>query len=169
MRQQAGFTLIEIIAALVLVGIIAVFAGMFLSTGMRGALLARQAEENAQKAQIALSRLSLELRDINGGPAGGAPRVLTSSSIEYTSSATGLSGARKLAYNSGSHTITLDPASTSTAYTLVDGVSNCTMYSNGTSANSNITFTVTFSLTNTGASFSVTVKPRHTITTPVTS
>lgn len=175
MRKQSGFTLIELIAAIVLLGLIGTFATFFLSTGMRGMLIARQGEENAQRGQIALARVSLELRDVNGGPGtGGAPRVTPSltnaTAIEYTSSATGLSGStRQLAYNSANKVITLAPVNGGTAYTLVDGVSSCTMSTTGTSANSNITFTVTFRLDNSNANFSVTVKPRNTIVTPTTS
>lgn len=165
MHRQAGFTLIELIAAVVLLGFIAIFAGIFISTGMRGVLTARQAEENALKAQIALDRIALELRDISGGPGSGGAPIVTATNIQYTSSVAALSGTRRLAY-SGT-TITLTPTSGGTAYTLADGVSACTMSFSG--ATTGATITVTFSLTNTTGAFSITVKPRNAIPTPVTS
>lgn len=168
MRRQAGFTLIELIAAIVLMGFIAIFAGIFISTGMRGALTARQAQENALKAQIALDRISIELRDISGGPGSGSAPIVTATSIQYTSSAAALSGTRTLAYTgTTTRTITLTPASGGTAYTLVDGVSACTMSFTGTTTSA--TITVSFTLTNAPGSFTITVKPRNAIPTPVTS
>lgn len=166
MQKDAGFTLLEMVAAIVLIGFIAIFSAIFVSTGMRGALSSRQSEENALKAQIALDRIALELRDISGGPGTGGAPIVTGTSIRYTSSATGLSGStRRLSY-SGS-TITLAPVDGGTAYTLVDGVRTCAMSFSG--ATTGATITVTFTLTNTNGSFSITVKPRNAIPTPVTS
>ena len=79
MRRRHGFTLIELIASIVMAGIIAVFGGFFLTSGMKGELAARQAATNGQKAEMALERIALELRDASGGPgAGGAIAVRTS-------------------------------------------------------------------------------------------
>lgn len=171
MRRQAGFTLIELIAVMVILGFVGVFAGLFLSTGLRGNLAAQQAQENAQRGQIALQRISLELRDVNGGPgAGGTAPIVSAdnSTIRYTTDQTALSGTRTLAYSAAAGQITLTPAS-GVPQLLVDGVTACSMGSSGTSANHNIVFTVTFSLTGTTAPFSITVKPRNSIPTPVNS
>ncbi len=169
MRGQAGFTLIELIAVVVILGIVSVFAGFFLSTGMRGNLMAKQAQENAQKGQIALQRIALELRDVNGGPgAGNTTPIVTASSIQYTSSQAALDGTRTLAYNAISDQITLTPAS-GVAHPLLDDVASCTMNSTGQDTNRNIVFTVTFTLDGTAKPFSITVKPRHSIPTPVSS
>jgi len=169
MRRQAGFTLIELIAVLVILGIVAVFGGFFLSTGMRGNLIAQQAQENAQSGQIALQRIALELRDVDGGPGAGgtAPRV-TASSIEYTNSQAELDGTRTLAYSAASKRLTLTPAS-GAAQPLLDDVASCSMNSTGESTDHNIVFTVTFTLDGTATPFSITVKPRHSIAKPVSS
>lgn len=170
MRSQQGFTLIEIIAAVVLIGAISIFAAIFISSGTRSMYNARLAEENGQKAQAALNRIALELRDVNGGVgSGGAPQVLSGTSIVYTTSQTAYPGTRTLAYSSGSRTITLRPAAGGTAYTLVDGVSSCTMSFLGTTTDNSITFTVRFTLSNSGGTYSITVKPRNAIPTPLTS
>lgn len=60
--RQKGFTLIEIIVVLVLVGIMAALAGLGLTTGVRGYLIAAENAEMTQKAQLAMNRLSREIR-----------------------------------------------------------------------------------------------------------
>ena len=170
MRKQAGFTLIELIAVVIILGVVGAFASLFLSTGMRGALLARQTQENAQSGQIALQRISLELRDVNGGTsAGTAPQVVSGSSILYTSSQTALPGARVLAYDATNKRITVTPNTGQAAQILVENVESCTMTTTGASTSHDILFTVTFTLTGTSQNFSITVKPRNTIITPVVS
>jgi prepilin-type N-terminal cleavage/methylation domain-containing protein len=64
-RAQKGFTLVELIVTLVLVGIIGTFTTLFMYTGLNGYLRAKDTSEGALKAQIALDRISLELRDID--------------------------------------------------------------------------------------------------------
>ncbi|MBI5520116.1 MAG: prepilin-type N-terminal cleavage/methylation domain-containing protein [Desulfovibrio sp.] len=168
--QQAGFTLFELIAVTVILGIIGVFVGIMISTGASGSLTARIAEENAQKGQIALERISLELRDVNGGPgASNTAPLVTATNIQYTTSQASLSGTRTLAYDSANKRITITPASGGTARTLVDGVNACTMGYGGASGTYNITFTVSFTLTGTATPFSITVKPRNSINTPASS
>jgi prepilin-type N-terminal cleavage/methylation domain-containing protein len=170
MRRQAGFTLIELIAVMVILGIVAVFAGFFLSTGMRGNLMAQQAQENAQRGQIALQRIALELRDVNGGPgAGNTAPIVTASSIRYTSSQPALGGTRTLAYNAGAKQLRLTPIENGEEQLLLDKVASCTMSSTGQNTEHNILFTVTFTLDGTAKPFSITVKPRHGIPTPVSS
>jgi prepilin-type N-terminal cleavage/methylation domain-containing protein len=156
MKPQNGFTLIEIICSVVILGLIAVFGAMFIASGMRGALSARLAEENGQKAQIALQRIALELRDING-----TTTVVTGSSpyIRYVTGQTKLSGTRTIAYDGTAKTITLATSVGGTAYTLADGVSSCSMSFSGTSHTT--TLNVTFTLSDTPGSFSITVKPRQ--------
>jgi prepilin-type N-terminal cleavage/methylation domain-containing protein len=64
-KHERGFTLVELIVTLVLVGIIGTFTTLFMYTGLNGYLRAKDTSEGALKAQIALDRISLELRDIN--------------------------------------------------------------------------------------------------------
>lgn len=156
MRTSPGFTLIELVCTVVLLGLVAVFGAMFLTTGMRGALTSRLAEENGQKAQVALERIALELRDING-----ATTVTTgaSPSIQYTSGQAKLSGTRILAYNNGAKTLTLTVGGT--ARILADGVSSCSMSFSGTSYST--TLNVSFTLDNTPGAFTISVKPRQAV------
>ncbi len=167
MRRQRGFTLIELIASIVLAGIIAVFGGYFLVTGMKGELAARQAATTGQKAEAALERIALELRDASGGPGtGGAIAVRTSPArIRYNSTLAALGSGRELNYDSANARITLTPGSGATVRTLIDGVSGCSVSFAGTGAAS--TVTLSFSLTGSTASYSITIKPRANTVTPV--
>ena len=61
---QKGFTLVELIVTIVLVGLIGVFTTLFVYTGLNGYLRAKDTSEGALNAQIALDRISMELRDI---------------------------------------------------------------------------------------------------------
>jgi prepilin-type N-terminal cleavage/methylation domain-containing protein len=59
--NEKGFTLIEVIVSLVLVGIIAVIAGMGLLQITQGYVFAKQNAETVQKAQVAMTRIVKEL------------------------------------------------------------------------------------------------------------
>ena len=80
MNNQKGFALIELMAVIILVGIIATFAAFFLTTGFNGYLNSKNTNEGALNAQMALDRISMELRnirDVTGTP--------SSTSLSYKS------------------------------------------------------------------------------------
>ncbi len=64
MNNQKGFALIELMAVIILVGIIATFSAFFLRTGFSGYLNTKNNTEGALNAQMALDRISMELRNI---------------------------------------------------------------------------------------------------------
>jgi prepilin-type N-terminal cleavage/methylation domain-containing protein len=67
MRKEAGFTLIEMIVSLILVGIMASVAGMGIVAGVQGYLFAKDNAAVSGKAQLAMSRLNrtfMEVLDI---------------------------------------------------------------------------------------------------------
>jgi prepilin-type N-terminal cleavage/methylation domain-containing protein len=100
-NQENGFTLVELIVTIVLVGIIGTFTTLFMYTGLNGYLRAKDNTEGALKAQIALDRISLELRDIT------AIETLTANiRIDYFSAT--LSGDRQIIYNDATDTISMD-------------------------------------------------------------
>jgi prepilin-type N-terminal cleavage/methylation domain-containing protein len=111
-----GFTLIELVATLVLVGLIGTFVGFFLLTGASGFLTSRSASETALKAQAALDRIALELRHIASLPS--APQANTR--ITYTSSSRDLPGTRQIRFNAATSEIFLDVDSA--AHLLLDGI-----------------------------------------------
>jgi prepilin-type N-terminal cleavage/methylation domain-containing protein len=65
MKKDAGFTLIEIIVTLVLLGIMAAIAGMMIAQGAQGYVTAKANNELSQKVQLALDRMILEFEDIS--------------------------------------------------------------------------------------------------------
>lgn len=60
-RSQDGFTLVEIIMVTILLGIIAVYSSLFVISGVSGYVTAMENTELAQKAGMALTRISIEL------------------------------------------------------------------------------------------------------------
>ena len=77
MKKQAGFTLIEIIAVLIIGGIMMTVAGMAIVTGMKGYLFARDNASITQNAPLAMTRLSRELMELT------AITDYTSSRVSY--------------------------------------------------------------------------------------
>ncbi|MCX5852856.1 MAG: prepilin-type N-terminal cleavage/methylation domain-containing protein [Deltaproteobacteria bacterium] len=78
-RADKGFTLIEVIVTLVLVGIMAVGIGNTLVLEVQGYLFARDAESSSQKAQLALARIKREIIDLTAITA-----TTDSSTMTYT-------------------------------------------------------------------------------------
>jgi len=114
-EKRAGFVLFEVIVSLVLVGAIATFSSIFLISGIEGYLFSKKASESALKAQIAMDRISLELRDINNID------DINSTSITYTSDT--LPGTRMIKFDSNNIYINVDASD----YILLDDVSNFTL------------------------------------------
>ena len=67
-NRQAGFVLIEVVSTLILIGIIGAFTGFFLYYGITGFLASKRNSEDALKVQVAMDRISAELRDIKASP-----------------------------------------------------------------------------------------------------
>lgn len=65
MKKDAGFTLIEIVVTLILLGIMGAIAGMLITQGAQGYVTARTNNMLSQKAQLALDRMILEFEDIS--------------------------------------------------------------------------------------------------------
>lgn len=106
---KLGFTLVELIAALVIMGMIAVFGTSMLTNAVRGYTAARNADEVAQKAQLALQRMTIEFSALN-------PLTSTGNAANLTYS-----------YDSISHTISqsgnqIRYSQSGNNYTLLDGV-----------------------------------------------
>ena len=78
-RNEKGFILIEIVITVMLIGIIGAFVSFFLYTGVQGYFSTKQATEGALKCQVAMDRISLELRNARTVPSA------STDSITYTS------------------------------------------------------------------------------------
>jgi prepilin-type N-terminal cleavage/methylation domain-containing protein len=114
MKNQRGFTLFELIAVIVLVGIIASFATFFLYTGSKGYLKTKNATEGALNAQMALDRIALELRNISE-----LTSPPSSTSLSYKSEDMTLTGSRTIKYENQKVFIRVD----TTDYMLLDNIS----------------------------------------------
>ena len=86
--SQKGFTLIETIAVLILVGIIVVFAGMGITSVIQGYLLTKMNAETTQKGQVTLTRLVKEFTVISSVDSGAS----SATSITFTSYKQGVAG-----------------------------------------------------------------------------
>ena len=87
LKRESGFTLIEIIVALVLAGILSIFVGLFMNTFFDGYFLVKNNSETALKAQLALDRMSVELKGVSS-----ISSLTDNSQITYANS----SGANKV-------------------------------------------------------------------------
>lgn len=64
-HKEAGFTLIEVIVTMLIAGILATIAGLGIVQGVKGYVFASENAAITQKVELAMSRMSLELRDIS--------------------------------------------------------------------------------------------------------
>jgi prepilin-type N-terminal cleavage/methylation domain-containing protein len=163
-HSEKGFTLVELIVTLVLVGIIGTFTTLFMYTGLNGYLRAKDTAEGALKAQIALDRLSLELRDINEIEA-----LTANTAIDYFSVT--LPGDRQIIYNAVADTISLDVDGN--VNLLLDDVQNFTMtaayadLNNSGGGNNEVeAIDVSFTVGEIGRPFSARIFPRNMVPQP---
>ncbi len=95
MTRQAGFTLVEIIASMLIVGVLAAIAAFGIATFMQSYATARENVAIAQKAGLAIERITLELRGITE-----VDKTCGSTCIRYRDSAR-FDGFRKIRYKDG--------------------------------------------------------------------
>jgi prepilin-type N-terminal cleavage/methylation domain-containing protein len=77
-NNESGFTLIEAIVVIVLMGILAVGLSLGIVKGVQNYIFARDATQLSQKAQLALARIDKELIDVT------AITSISSSQVDYT-------------------------------------------------------------------------------------
>jgi len=164
MMKQKGFTLVELIVALVLVGIIGTFTTLFMYTGLNGYLRAKDTAEGALKAQIAMDRLSLELRDIYKIDA-----FTDNTTIDYASVT--LPGDRQITYDAVADTISLDVDGS--VNLLLDEVQSFAMTADyadlndsGGGNNEVEAINVSFTIGEIGRQFSTRILPRNMVPQP---
>ena len=156
-QHPKGFALIELIAVIVLVGIISAFTTFFLYSGIKGYLSIKEANEGALNAQMALDRISLELRDLD---------YFTSftehSSLTFTSVV--VSGTRKLSYSSEAIWLSIDTDNNKLLGNVDSGsfiLSKTARDMNDDGSDEVAFFEVGFSLNEMGRDFKTKIFPRH--------
>ena len=159
---QKGFTLVELIVTIVLVGTIGVFTTLFVYTGLNGYLRAKDTSEGALKAQIALDRISMELRDIST-----ISSFAANAQIDYTSRT--LDGNRQILYSNG--VISINGGNG--AQDLLDEIQNFSMTLNQIDLNADgidevqaIDISFNFNPERIGRQFNATIFPRNMVRAP---
>jgi len=156
-QPPQGLILIELITVIVLIGIIASFTTFFLYSGIQGYLSTKNTNEGALNAQMALDRISLELKHLNYFTS-----FTPDSSLTFTS--TVLSGTRKLSYHSNTIWLSIGAED----YRLLDRVTAGSFRLAKTARNLNAEgsdevafFEVGFRVNEIGREFSTKIFPRH--------
>ncbi|MGD8335199.1 MAG: type II secretion system protein [Desulfobacterales bacterium] len=159
---QKGFTLVEMIVTIILVGLIGVFTTLFVYTGLNGYLRAKDTSEGALGAQIALDRISMELRDIEQ-----ISTFINDTQIDYNSRTLGEN--RQIRFSGG--IISIDNGNG--ARDLLDGVTNFAMtltaadLNNSTGAEEEVqAINVSFNVGEIGRLFSARIFPRNMVEEP---
>lgn len=75
LKRDNGFTLIEVIVSVIIIGIITSFAGMAIVTGVKGYVFTRDSASIGQKAQLAMTRISRELMELSAVTTGEVSRI----------------------------------------------------------------------------------------------
>jgi prepilin-type N-terminal cleavage/methylation domain-containing protein len=78
LKDNWGFTLIEIIVVLIILGIVAVVLSNAIVYGVQSYIFARDADQLSQRAQLAMARINKELTDIT------AVSFVSADQIDYT-------------------------------------------------------------------------------------
>ena len=118
--NKGGFTLIEIIMVLVLLGIMGVGAGLGLEQVIRGYIFSKDAADTMSKAQLAMLRISKEFRVIS------SVNNKTASSITFTAEhGAGVTQQYTLSLPGGTSEVKLNDGTNDD--TLVDGVNAFTL------------------------------------------
>jgi prepilin-type N-terminal cleavage/methylation domain-containing protein len=118
MGSQAGFTLIEIIVTLILVGILASAGGMAIVHAVQGYMVARDNSETTQKAQMAISRITREIVEMINIPSDATATALPINNVNGNRTIGLDSGAVKMAFGT-------DPLSSGDI--LIDNVNTFTL------------------------------------------
>ena len=172
-NRQAGFVLIEVVSTLILIGIIGAFTGFFLYYGITGFLASKRNSEDALKVQVAMDRISAELRDIKASP----KPIFEAKKVTYQSNTLTLPpGDRVLQIESVSNVPGIYLTVGGTKNILLDNVnlakSDITygatrnLDNSGDGSNEISFIKVTFSLNDLGTPFEVKIYPRAMITFP---
>ena len=164
-EQPKGLILIELITVIVLIGIIASFTTFFLYSGIEGYLSTKNTNEGALNAQMALDRITLELRnlaELTATPDTTAPNLSIYYKIES------VTGTRELKYDSAENAILISVNNGADYHKLIENVTNFNLAFNYQNldhdtvpVNEVAHIDIGFSLTHIGKEFKTKIFPRN--------
>jgi len=120
-KRESGFTLLEVILVLLLVGIVSAVAGMGIVRAVEGYVFARDNSSMTQKAQLALSRMTREMIEIQGVTTAGG------SSIMFTAPMGAVSDTRTIGLVGTTVKLAEGATALASGDTLVDNVASLAM------------------------------------------
>ncbi|TFG93741.1 MAG: type II secretion system protein [Syntrophobacterales bacterium] len=122
MKRESGFTLIEVIVALILTGMLAAAAGVGIMRGIDGYILSKETTRLSQKAQLAMERMRREMVQIK------TVTTASSSSVGFTIPSGAVpAGSRGVGLYGDAVKISVGSTAWASGDTLVDGVSSFTL------------------------------------------
>jgi type II secretory pathway pseudopilin PulG len=165
-KQPQGFILIELITVIVLIGIIGSFTTFFLYSGIEGYLSTKNTNEGALNAQMALDRITLELRnmaELTATPDTTSPNLSIYYKIES------VTATRELRYNSADNAIEISVNNGTDYHRLIENVTNFNLlfdyknldYDTVPVKEEVARIDIGFSLTGIGKEFSTKIFPRN--------
>ena len=102
---QHGFTLVEMIVSLVILGVVAMVGTLGMAEVMRSYVMTSDHSSMSQKTQVALARMYLELQHLAEVTASGDTTITYRPRFTF---AQGVLAPAVIAYNAGAGTLTLD-------------------------------------------------------------
>jgi len=162
--SQKGFTLIEVIIVMVLVGILAVLGGMGIVQAVKGYVTVKENSASSQKAQLAMARITREIVELNNITASNvSSTILPITNISQMDASNNIVGNRTIVFDSTSNTVKINDD------ILINNVSNVTFTyyagSNTWTYGSNINLLsgigVNMTLTGSNTLFQTIVAPRN--------
>jgi len=121
-KKQNGFTLVEIIVTLVIVGIMAALGGMGIVQAVKGYVSLKQNSETTQKAQMAMTRINREITEMISIPSSASNTLIP---ITGTNNCIGTDCVRKIGLDNGAVKLAFGNATLlANGDTLIDNVSN---------------------------------------------
>lgn len=163
MRKQQGFTLIELIIVMVIMGILLTVGALFFTTIISGLTTSRLAVEIGQTTQLSMDRIMYELKHATNRTASSDIGFAANTNIIFESTATGLTGTTRAIELVGTNLV-LDVDGTD--HILLENVNNFIMTLteaniDGAAGNEISRINMSFQVTGYGGTFSLEASPRQ--------